>query len=532
MNSKILIDPQYRWKKETRGSYTVWWTGDKTSATALEEAFKNGEIERPQEAFAEIKGNYAAIVEGPGWILAVADKIRSYPVFYVHGPEGFAVSNSARALKEAYTLKRVDRLSLLEFRTAGYVTGRETLFEGLYQLQAGEFLHWEEKGKTLKRDRYYLYYSRKIRSERTEDLVDELDAITDKIFARVIEEADGAAIWVPLSGGLDSRLVLCKLKQLGYDRLQAFSYGAKGNYEAKAAEEVAEKVGVPWDFAPATMKEARAFFSSATRKKYWDFSDGLCSVPNMQDIHAFEKLKRKGKLPLEVVVVNGQSGDFITGGHLPESFATAEPAPALLLQRALEKHFSQDLGLLSAENVEALSGKVLSLIGIDRQTPMDRQQLASLYEWWEWQERQCKYVVNGQRIYDFYALRWSLPLWADEYLDFWVQVPLDLKIRQKLYRSYLERRDLYGCFRNFNPEIWRWPGISIGVVPLARAVKLLFGRRSSDRVYHYFSYFGHNRQFYAPYGLGEFLRKAKRIRRPVALNIERWVRENLPATIS
>lgn len=526
-----MIDPQYGWNKETRDAYTLWYIGQKASVMALEEMLSQFEIERAREALADIKGNCAAIVRGPGWILAVTDKIRSYPVFYVEGPEGFAVSNSARALKEAYKLEQVDRLSLLEFRMAGYVTGRETLFEGLYQLQAGEFLHWEEEKKSLTCDRYYLYYSENPKSEKTEELIDELDSLTDKVFTRVTQEADGAPVWVPLSGGLDSRLVLCKLKQLGYDHLQAFSYGAKGNYEAKAAKEVAERVGVPWFFVPDTMRETREFFSSDTRRKYWHYSDGLCSIPNMQDIHALEKLRRNGALPIDAVVVNGQSGDFITGGHLPEYFASAKSTCEILLRRAIEKHFSQDLALLTVKNVDAVSNKILRLLGIDRETDLDRQRVASLYEWWEWQERQCKYVVGGQRIYDFYGLRWHLPLWADEYLEFWSRIPLKLKILQKLYRSYLERYDLYECFKKFNPQIWRWPGITIGVVPLARAVRVLFGRRSSDLFYHYFSYFGHYRQFYAPYSLREFLSKAKNIRGPIALNVETWIRENLPSAL-
>lgn len=531
MHSEVLIDPQYKWKKETRDSYTVWHIGEKTSVVALENALKECETDELREALAKIKGNYAAIVEGPGWILAVTDKIRSYPVFYAQRPEGVTVSNSARALQETCRLNQIDRLSLLEFQTAGYVTGGETLFRGLYQLQAGEFLLWEEGKNRSKRERYYLFYSREIRSERTENLIDELDAITDKIFARVVREAGGAPIWVPLSGGLDSRLVLCKLKQLGYDRLQAFSYGASGNYDAKAAKEVAERVGVPWQFVPVTMRAAREFFYTDLRRKYWEYSDGLCCIPNMQDIHAFESMKRIGRLPADIVVINGQSGDFITGGHLPEYFATAPSSPATLLKRAIEKHYSQDLRLLSGENVDALSAKVLGLIGIDRQTPMDRQQLASLYEWWEWQERQCKYVVHGQRIYDFYALAWQLPLWADEYLEFWARIPLWLKIRQELYRSYLHRYDFFGCFREFKPQKWNWPGITIGIVPLARAVKLLLGSRSSDLFYHYLGYFGHYRQFYAPYRLHHFLRKARSIRGPIALNVETWIDENLPSSV-
>ena len=61
-----------------------------------------------------------------------------------------------------------------------------------------------------------------------------------------------------------------------------------------------------------------------------------------------------------------------------------------------------------------------------------------ILEYLEFENRQTKYVVNCQRIYDFYNLNWLLPLWDKSFIKFWEQVPLKYKIRQKLYKETLQ----------------------------------------------------------------------------------------------
>lgn len=533
MESQVFIDNIYEWKEQAWGDFTVRYIGsEKAVKNFIQLLPLEGDLDK--RAFSlglsGIVGNFAAIVEGQRWILAVVDKIRSYPVFYMERGGSFCVSNSARLLKEKLSLCEIDNNSLLEFRMAGYVTGRETLYKYLYQLQAGELLLWDKSNRVLERERYYLFHSEKTRPESEDDLIQELDQITNRIFHRIIEQVNGAPIWIPLSGGLDSRLVLCKLKQLGYDNLTAFSYGASGNYEAKAAKHVAKKIGVPWQFVPISMKESKVFFYADTRKKYWVYSDGLSNIPNMQDIHAISKLFEQKRLSPECVIINGQSGDFITGGHIPSSFLVREPDISLLFERAIDKHYSVWLNLKTKENVNKIADKIKDLLDIDREKKTNLQRLSRLYERWEWQERQCKYVINGQRIYDFFHLKWFLPLWDDSYLEFWEKIGLEHKYAQRLYKSYLERFDFFDLFKNFKPQIWGWPGLTIAVVPVARILKVISGRKYSELFYNYMKYIGHYRQFYAPYEVKEFIRKAWKIRGPISLNIETWIEENLLTT--
>lgn len=528
MSELVVIDKKYKWTVRQLMGYTVYHMGRTKSVDDILSALDNGklEISSLKAALSNATGNFALIAESADWVLAVTDTIRSYPVSYYVQGESFTVSNSARSLKNEINLHEIYDLSFLEFRMAGYVTGRETLFKHLYQLQAGEFLIWDKQTRILRNERYYLYYSQQTQEDTIEHLAEKLDEVTNRVFLRVMEEAKGAPILVPLSGGLDSRLIVCKLKQLGYDNLTAFSYGPKGNYEAKAAKLAAEKVRVPWFFLPGTMKEFRHFFASALRKSYWEFSDGLSTIPNMQDLHVLAKLIKDKKLSAEAVIVNGQSGDFITGGHVPVSLTQPGAGIPAMLQWALDKHFSLWLDLRTEENDAAIKDKIVKAVGALSIEPHDVQALSRVYEMWEWQERQCKYVVAGQRIYDFLDLQWCLPLWDKGLLDFWAPISLGLKYRQNLYRYYLNRFDFFGCFRDFDHPVWRWPGVTIAAVPLARVIKVCLGKKSSDLFYAYMRYFGHYREAYAPYGLARYLALAPKIRGAQSLNIETWISEN------
>ena len=61
----------------------------------------------------------------------------------------------------------------------------------------------------------------------------------------------------------------------------------------------------------------------------------------------------------------------------------------------------------------------------------DFENFHRIYEILEFEDRQVKYVINGQRLYEFFGYEWRLPLWDSLYLNFWEKVPLEYKFDQK-----------------------------------------------------------------------------------------------------
>ena len=102
-------------------------------------------------------------------------------------------------------------------------------------------------------------------------------------------------IVVPLSAGNDSRLVASVLKHLGAKNVKCYSYGTKGNFEAKIAKIIADKLGYEWKFVPLTHKSEKKFYASDEFKLYLDYSETFCSVPYFQGLSTIKYLKDLGR---------------------------------------------------------------------------------------------------------------------------------------------------------------------------------------------------------------------------------------------
>lgn len=525
-----LIASTYAWSEQRETGWHVAWAGDLKPAEIVSEVLESTATLSTQdlgERLQKVPGQFSFLAENQTHLVAASDRVRAYPVFYSDGREDTLFSNSARLLRERLSLQDPDPISLLEGLMAGYVTGQSTLYEGLKQLQAAEIAVFAKEAGTLSLDRYYEFLPQEI--EQDEDqLIERLGAATEQIFLRVIERADGRPLVVPLSGGLDSRLVLAMLKWLGYPTLRAFSYGVSHNQEAQRARIVAERLGVPWSFHPSIRKSARALFRDAQREDYWRSADGLCSLPNMQEYQPFAELIASGSLSSEAVVVNGQSGDFITGGHLRPALLSPEAGCDAAFDAVVDKHYSLWKSLKTPENLTVLRERFDTNI----RSALERgcTEAGRLYEYWEWEERQSKFVVNQQRTYDFFGLSWMLPLWDLEYCELWREVPLRLRLDQRLYKRYLERWDYKGLFSD--PELRKpmvgWTGITRPVTPLARLAGAVGGEAAKDTVYRLFKYFGFKGHYLACYPYAHYWERSGNIRNPASLFAETWIGDLFP----
>ena len=151
----------------------------------------------------EAAGSFSLIIEREGSVWMASDPLRVFPVFYRQHGKDLCISDSANFLAGKVRPVAMNREAIGEFRTAGFVSGRETLFRDVFQVQPGE-LAWGNEDEWNSAF-YYTYRTGEAFSTQLPQLASETQRVLEETFERLLESVRGRTVAVPLSGGFDSR---------------------------------------------------------------------------------------------------------------------------------------------------------------------------------------------------------------------------------------------------------------------------------------------------------------------------------------
>lgn len=423
----------------------VLWGKGYLHGETFEDIGKRLSSAKPQDIptiIAALDGHFAVVWQDDRKTIAATDPIASIPLSYRSDVAGeITLTGAPRRL-----LKDGDETSpdqTLIMAMAGFTIGNESLYPAIQPIGCGRVLVIDADGEA-DLVRYHRYLPHPVSQDEV-TLRARLRELTLGIMEKMVRSLDGRTIAVPLSAGLDSRLIVSALKEIGYDRVVCFSYGRRGNHEAEAARKIASTLGYDWHFIAHTPHQQALTFESADCRRFVDgFADTLQAIPFQQDFFAVGEMRRLDLVAEDAVFVNGQSGDFIAGNHIPS--VLADPGPPRLFDAFEEKHLGMWACLKTPENLARVE-KVFFGERDDytASTAFDPDDFA-LYEALEYENRQCKYVVAGQRTYEWHGFDWRLPLWDRSFIDFWETVPLTAKLGERLYREMLNEANWGGVW--------------------------------------------------------------------------------------
>jgi len=388
----------------------------------------------------DLNGFYAFAVRQGCCLIAAVDRIRSIPLFYGQKGNDFFISDSAEWVRSQVGDDKIDPLAKEEFLVCGYVTGPDTLFHKVKQIQAGELLEFQSSGNpaSVKTHRYYRYVHRyPEQNVPTEKLLQSHEEMMERVIARLIEFSDGRTIAIPLSGGYDSRLIALMLKKRGYSDLIAFSYGRPGNHEAEVSKQVAESLGVRWEFVEYSNELWREWYESPEMKEYFNMAGNLASLPHIQDWPAVWVLQKEGRVPINSIFVPGHSADLPAGSRsksVPDLYL-GKKSTERLIEAIIGYHYNLiDWSKKKRNLLPFFEKKILEVLG-DLDKYPDQ---SSAFESWDISERQPKFIVNSLRVYEFFGYEWWIPFWDKEFMDYWCRISPENRLNQSLYKRYVD----------------------------------------------------------------------------------------------
>ena len=507
-SAHIAIEEEFGWRTIVRGTATIRvkgylhgggfdGAGFAAQTDGLVAATAAGDTDGIGRLLRRLDGHFALCIATSAGVLAAVDRVRSIPLAYACDGQCLVIDDQASRMRRRLGLgvEDIDPDAALAFAMSGFTIGRATLYKGLSQLLPGEFLLSDATRGARSVHRYGLYRPWRVEPRSRELLLAELTDVTLGILEKLVRSADGRQILVPLSAGMDSRLIVSGLAHLGHRNVRCFSYGAKGNYEAAAAKRIADHLGYEWTFVPFTHRFARAAFVSDLHQEYHDFTDNAAATPVEHDFLALLRMSNAEWVDKDAILVNGQTGDYITGAHIPPALSkptlpnVREERDTVVFDALVAKHYGLWPALRTPANLRRVKSMLWNELE-DAGAPFDDPDTSfALYEFSEFQNRQCKYVVAGQRAYEFFGYDWRLPLWDNDYLDFWERAPLSAKVDRNLFREMLEKENWGGVWHDWPAPRYltpRW------IVPLRFFTKVVcaplgraFWHRTERRLYNY-----------------------------------------------
>ena len=96
MKIDFVIDKKYHWANEEVNNLVVHYNGHRASVMAIAKMLDTSylpDLSSLGSKLADLPGHFAACFVGAKWSLIVADKISSYPIFYILRDKSLIVSN-------------------------------------------------------------------------------------------------------------------------------------------------------------------------------------------------------------------------------------------------------------------------------------------------------------------------------------------------------------------------------------------------------------------------------------------------------
>jgi asparagine synthase (glutamine-hydrolysing) len=372
-------------------------------------------------------GQFSVIIKSEDNIWAGTDRFRNYPLFYTRINEEFFISDSCYTLTDKLSVKRLNTIAADCFLAAGYTVNNLTLINGIYQVEAGEYITERE---LFSRKFYYDSATIPVIKRDFEILSEELYVLFFKVFKNHFKALNDKFIVIPLSGGFDSRLIASMCSVFHPENVLCYTYGIENNCEVDNAKEVAGRLGFKWINILYNSQLIDGYLDDDVFRQYYPYVSELSSMFFMQEYFAVKYLKENNLIPENSVFMPGFCGDVLAGCNLTPAMnklASGEQIAGVIYNEFFR--LTKPDSLKAVEIINQISSKLSD----------DKSLIWKAFESWDHKEPKAKFNVNSSKVFLFFGYEFVLPLWDSELEDFFAAIPFQFKLNKKLYDHVLRR---------------------------------------------------------------------------------------------
>ena len=423
-------------------------------------------------------------ISAQNYILA-SDRLGLNKLYYFNDKKKIIISDNLRNFKKY----KISKNNINTFLLSGYCIDDSTIYENIYSVIPGGYVELDLKLNTLKRKKY-IKFNRSVKKKKINFLkyYKKFDELLNYEFKKIINKNLDKTIYVPLSGGLDSRLILCKLIENKCKNLVAFSYGSIGNFETIKSKKISKKFGVKWLFLNS--KNIKNDFFSKSRKQYSKVGFGKF-LPPMREYFAINELYKK-KFNKKILIINGQTGDYISGGQIPKYLIDTKK---INLNKFINEILNKNISYWKGNKDTKL--KIFKKLKTKYKFLKNKSNEIKLSELekWNFYNRQSNIVITDVLLYEFFNFDWEMPFWSKKIVSFFNHLPINERYNKKFYIKYLQKYNYNNSFENIRKGS-SWTIYTSWTKYLANFLGL-FDLRLKDLTYSFMRYFGHYKYLYS-----------------------------------
>lgn len=460
---KIVVDSS-KWANEENLSVRVLAQGychyndqfyrGKEILPLLFSFLKEQSVDSLGDVFNKMNGCWSAIIYNKKTknLKLVVDRQRSIPLFYGQHDDLFVVSDDIYSVVTASSKDvQFNETSEYQFLLTGFVTGKETLVQNVFQVEPATFIDLASDFSITKYE-YFCYFPNRQQLNNVNSLEEELYEIILRIKKRLELTCKDKQVFVPLSGGNDSRLILWMLKKSGIKNVICYTYGVKTNPQRIIAKELAERFNYKWVFIDYSKEKWDSVISDATSKEYWLYASNGVSLPHIQDFPAVKELRDSGLIDDSAIFLPGHVGDAWANEFAAMSLDEHYPLPpqeyhsdfqdifdSKLISFLVYRHlmfFPVTKKEWKKDEFKKVIDKIKSEI-IECKTERKEDIWKALE--WVLKGRTSLWIVNSVKTYEYHNASYYLPLADYELINFLQKLPLEHIIDRNLYSRVVKR---------------------------------------------------------------------------------------------